>query len=219
MNQPLVSCLMPTYNRREFIPRAIRNFQAQTYPNLELIVVDDGTDRIADLIPRDDDRIKYFFSDDRDFHGQKMNLAFEFSRGDFGVVFDDDDCYSPDRVSRQIDPLLGGDKVVSGTSTLYYYQHGTKTAFLFSYPAQEAPWIGSLAIQRDYQQKHPFKDIRAGADFFFLKEIPKQLQHDLHDPSLVVAAIHGDNADPKKPTNRFFSPVEWETLPEWFLAQ
>ena len=42
-SQPLVSCIMPTYNRREFVPLAIRYFLRQDYANKELIIIDDGT--------------------------------------------------------------------------------------------------------------------------------------------------------------------------------
>ncbi|MCU1245662.1 MAG: glycosyl transferase family 2, partial [Acidobacteria bacterium] len=50
---PLVSCIMPTFERRAFIPQAMHCFLSQDYPNLELIVVDDGNDPIADLLPSD----------------------------------------------------------------------------------------------------------------------------------------------------------------------
>ena len=56
-SQPLVSCIMPTYNRREFVPRAIRYFLRQDYANKELIIIDDGTDAIKDLVS-DDERIR-----------------------------------------------------------------------------------------------------------------------------------------------------------------
>lgn len=47
-----ISCLMPTYNRRAFVPQAVDYFLRQDYPSRELIVVDDGTDPVEDLIPR-----------------------------------------------------------------------------------------------------------------------------------------------------------------------
>ena len=56
--EPLVSCIMPSANRRGFVPLAIRGFQAQEYPNKELIIVDDGEDAVRDLVP-DDDRVRY----------------------------------------------------------------------------------------------------------------------------------------------------------------
>lgn len=55
----LVSCIMPTQNRRAFIMGALAGFWAQDYLRLELVVVDDGTDPVADLMP-DDTRVRYF---------------------------------------------------------------------------------------------------------------------------------------------------------------
>ena len=48
---PLVFCIMPTFDRRDFVPRAITYFQRQDYPNKQLIIVDDGNGPEADLIP------------------------------------------------------------------------------------------------------------------------------------------------------------------------
>src|SRR6266852_3436172 len=48
---PLISCIMPTRNRRVFVSQAIGYFERQDYPNRELIIVDDGDDRVDDLIP------------------------------------------------------------------------------------------------------------------------------------------------------------------------
>ena len=50
---PLVSCIMPTYNRRAFVPYAINYFLRQDYENKELLIVDDGTDPVKDLVPAD----------------------------------------------------------------------------------------------------------------------------------------------------------------------
>ena len=55
---PLVSCVMPTCNRRRFVSQAIWYFLRQDYPSRELVIVDDGEDSIADLVP-DDERIHY----------------------------------------------------------------------------------------------------------------------------------------------------------------
>ena len=50
---PLVSCIMPTYNRRHFVPRAIRSFLRQDFPHKELVIVDDGAEAVGDLVPVD----------------------------------------------------------------------------------------------------------------------------------------------------------------------
>src|SRR5262245_2838278 len=53
-----VSCIMPTANRRRFVPSAIRYFVTQDYADKELVILDDGEDAIADLVPYDA-RIRY----------------------------------------------------------------------------------------------------------------------------------------------------------------
>ena len=58
----LVTCIMPTRNRRRFVPHAIECFLAQDYPHLELLVADDGEDAIADLLPADP-RVRYLRMD------------------------------------------------------------------------------------------------------------------------------------------------------------
>ena len=60
MDQPLVSVILPTYNRANTISRAVDSVLNQTYSNLELIVIDDGsTDNTGDIIAAiDDERVK-----------------------------------------------------------------------------------------------------------------------------------------------------------------
>ena len=50
---PLVSCVMPTFDRRSFVPQAVRYFLRQDYPAKELIIVDDGPEPVSDLLPPD----------------------------------------------------------------------------------------------------------------------------------------------------------------------
>jgi O-antigen biosynthesis protein len=72
---------MPTRNRRKFVSQAIWYFLRQDYAERELIIVDDGQDRIEDLIPADE-RIQYLRSDQPISLGKKLNLACEIGRGD-----------------------------------------------------------------------------------------------------------------------------------------
>jgi hypothetical protein len=102
-----VSCIMPTCNRRTFVSQAIKYFLRQDYPNKELIVVDDGDDTVADLIPRSP-LFQYIGLSSRHSIGVKRNLASEAAMGDILLTWDDDDWYSPDRITYQVQPLLQG---------------------------------------------------------------------------------------------------------------
>ena len=110
---PLVSCIMPTYNRRRFVPQAIQYFLRQDYPERELIVVDDGTDAVSDLIPNDPS-ICYLRLNKKHSIGAKRNLACALARGAIIVSWDDDDWYAPDRISYQVAPLLEDKADVTG---------------------------------------------------------------------------------------------------------
>lgn len=46
--RPLISCVLPTYNRRRFIPLAPQCFLSQDYPDKELLLLDDGTDPVGE---------------------------------------------------------------------------------------------------------------------------------------------------------------------------
>jgi O-antigen biosynthesis protein len=118
---PLVSCIMPTYNRRSFVLAAIDYFQRQDYPNRELVIVDDGTDPIGDILPNDPE-ITYLHMRSRRSTGVKRNLACEAAKGEIIIHWDDDDWYAPTRISYQIDPLLRGDADSTGLGHSLLYE-------------------------------------------------------------------------------------------------
>src|SRR2546421_11736388 len=92
----LISCIMPTYNRREFIPQALKYFERQDYPYKELIIVDDGTDTIIDLLPTHL-QITYIMLSERCTLGMKCNIACSLAKGEVICHFDDDDYFAPHR--------------------------------------------------------------------------------------------------------------------------
>src|SRR6266567_7684949 len=93
---PLVSCIMPTANRRQFARQAITYFQRQDYPSKELLILDDGQDCIQDLMP-EDAAIRYTRLTGKRSLGMKRNLACEMARGDLILHWDDDDWMAPNR--------------------------------------------------------------------------------------------------------------------------
>lgn len=118
--KPLISCIMPTYNRRLFIPQAIKYFLNQDYPKRELVIVDDGTDKLGDIIPAHE-HIKYIYLEHRTSIGSKRNLAIEHSRGEIIAHWDDDDWYGKNRLSYQAQPIISGKAEVCGLETGFFY--------------------------------------------------------------------------------------------------
>ncbi|HEY3628992.1 MAG TPA: glycosyltransferase [Terracidiphilus sp.] len=209
---PLVSCIMPTNNRRAFLPRSLRCFFSQDYPNLELVVVDDGADPISDLIPKDH-RIRHWRLPKKLSVGGKRNYANARAKGTFIVHWDDDDWYTPSRVRRQIAPLLQSRAQVSGTSTLYYYNHEKDQAFRYEYRGNR-PWVtgNTLAYRRVLWERRPFESIQVAEDVKFLAPLAPELICDLRDLELCVGTIHPANVSPKLTNGSFWAPEPAEKV-------
>jgi len=208
---PLVSCIMPTFNRRSFLPRALRCFFSQDYPNLELLVVDDGTDPIADLLPVDP-RIRYFKLDSKQNVGIKRNFACEQARGEFVVHWDDDEWYGPSRVRRQIEALRNSQARISGTSVALFYHEASGHAFRYCYHGPIASWMGALAYPHSAWKDRPFDRVPIAEDVRFIARIPASQRMDLKDPTLYVASIHANNTSPKITTGVYWTPEPVETI-------
>src|SRR5260370_2444193 len=99
---------MPTANRRCCVPEAIRMFLAQDYSEKELVILDDGEDSVADLIPSHP-QIRYLRHNRRQRVGAKRNIACAEARGAIIAHWDDDDWYAPSRLSRQVAALEATD--------------------------------------------------------------------------------------------------------------
>jgi len=102
---PLVSVIIPTYNRAKYVTHAIDSVLAQTYPSYEIIVVDDGStdDTRKELAPYMD-RIKYIRKEHAG-HSAARNTAIRASRGQWIAFLDSDDAWLPAKLSRQMEFL------------------------------------------------------------------------------------------------------------------
>jgi glycosyltransferase involved in cell wall biosynthesis len=100
---PLVSAAIITHNRARYLEDAIRSVLDQSFSDLELIVVDDGSrDETPDVVAPYLDRIRYV----RQEHAGKAaarNAAVALARGSYFAFCDSDDMWYPDRLERQMD--------------------------------------------------------------------------------------------------------------------
>jgi len=124
--KPFVSICTPTFNRRPFINAMLKCFEHQTYPKdkMEWIIIDDGTDKIEDLV-KHIPQIKYFKYDDKLTLGKKRNIAHSKCTGEVIVYMDDDDYYPPERVSHAVETLRNNPKALcAGSSEMHiYFKH------------------------------------------------------------------------------------------------
>src|SRR5919199_1212543 len=195
---PLVSCIMPTADRRHFVSLAIRTFLAQDYPNKELVVLDDGFDSVADLMPADP-RVRYLRRVERRTLGAKRNECVRESHGDLIMHWDDDDWMAPHRISYQVAALLRENAEVCGLRRMLFHDLASGESWLYDYPADRRPWLagGSLLYTRDFWRRSPFPDLQVGSDTHFIWSQSLDRAVVLPDFHFYVALIHPGNTSPK----------------------
>lgn len=108
----LVSVIIPTYNRSQLVTEAIDSVLCQTYPNMELIVVNDGsTDDTEEKLRPYMDRIIYIRKENGGV-SSAVNAGLRAAKGKYIARLDDDDLFMPDKTEKQVrvfeqDPDVG----------------------------------------------------------------------------------------------------------------
>jgi glycosyltransferase involved in cell wall biosynthesis len=209
--QPLVSCIMPTYNRRKFVPHAIKYFLRQELQNKELIIVDDGTDGIEDLVPKQDN-IKYVRLSNKITLGEKLNIACSEASGSIIANWDDDDWYAPRRLNYQVDALSNYETKVCGINNLLYFDLRQQKAYQYKYPENQRKWLlgSSLCYYKSQWETHPFEKINVGMDGLFVWSTSSSMVTALEDSTMSVHMIHDQNVSPKNTSGEWWHhyPVE-----------
>jgi glycosyltransferase involved in cell wall biosynthesis len=157
---PLVSICTPTFNRRPFIPFMIRCFENQTYPKdkLEWIIIDDGSDKIEDLVSHIP-QVKYFKFDTKMPLGKKRNLMHKKSTGSIIVYMDDDDYYPPERVMHAVETLQSHPKALcAGSSEMYIYFKHIQKMYQFGPYGPNHSTAGTFAFKRELLNRTSYDD-------------------------------------------------------------
>jgi glycosyltransferase involved in cell wall biosynthesis len=108
-DQPLVSVIIPAYNAEAYILHTLNSVLSQTYKNIEVIVVDDGscdgTVQIVETIIQRDDRV-ILLRQPNSGVAVARNLAIEKSRGEYIAPIDADDIWYPQKIEKQVHCML-----------------------------------------------------------------------------------------------------------------
>ena len=106
MQNKLVSVIIPVYNVEKYVEEAIQSILNQTYKNLEIIVIDDGskdsTYQLVKKLQKKDNRIK-LYKNEKNFKIVKtLNLALSLANGEYIARMDGDDISAPDRIEQKV---------------------------------------------------------------------------------------------------------------------
>lgn len=190
---PLVSCVMATARRPEFLHQAIRYFLRQTYEPKELVIVDDEERselNTAEIIP-DDPRISYHWVKPMSL-GAKLNYGISQTKGDVIQKLDDDDWYHPWFLSTMMATLAPKKftNVMGSTSTFLVFlkesgevKHAGHTWFIG----------GSLAFSKDLWNGKPFEEVNQEEDDRFINDHSAARKVATIDPELYMVVRHGQH--------------------------
>ena len=109
LRTPLVSIMIPTYNRPEYFRETLESARSQTYPNIEIIVCDNSTDdRTEELMQayQDDIRVRYVRNKMAKTKAENFMPFEHLAQGEFLQWCMDDDILLPDKITRMVDVFL-----------------------------------------------------------------------------------------------------------------
>ena len=125
---PLVTVYMPTHNRCQLLKRAVESVLKQSYPAIELIIVDDastdGTHEYLTELVAKHDNIKFFTQQSAKGACAARNVAINVAQGEFVTGLDDDDEFLPERIENLVTSY---DEKYAFTCTGFLWHYGKKS--------------------------------------------------------------------------------------------
>jgi glycosyltransferase involved in cell wall biosynthesis len=197
MAQPLVSCLMVTKERAHLARRAALCFSRQTWPNKELVIIDDGSQDYEPILAthRADHTIHYHrVAPDPELRlGGLRNLALERAHGEFLVQWDDDEWYHPQRIEHQMASIDRGLDAVVLRDTLVHLDTGRYAQDLFHTRMPSSVTPGTI-LHRRSPIRYP--NLPRGEDAAYLYEMEREHALGIAEvphSHLFIRCFHGAN--------------------------
>lgn len=184
-SNPLVSVVLPTYNRADLLPAAIESILNQTYQNFELIIVDDGsTDNTTELLNayrQKDKRVKIIRSFENRGISYARNQGNITARGKYIAVMDSDDISLPDRLKKQVafmeenpDVTVAGSWKQELDSGIVWKRSTDREEILFTMHFDNIMGHPETIMRRDFLVKHNIRyneKLISAVDYDLFKKI------------------------------------------------
>ena len=138
----MVSIIMPIYNAYPYVKESLFSALNQTYADLEIIVIDDGsTDGSIEYLNEINDHRLFVYKNDKKGACSARNFGLIKAKGDYIQFLDADDILSLDKIERQVNLLQKHPNRVAVCSTVHFYDNrlnGTITDRKFLYSTDKA---------------------------------------------------------------------------------
>ncbi|HOK35557.1 MAG TPA: glycosyltransferase family 2 protein [Candidatus Pacearchaeota archaeon] len=205
---PKISVIIPTYNRKDLLPRALQSVLNQTYKDFELIIVDDGstdnTKEIVEEFQKKDPRIFYLRNEKNNGQAAARNLGIKSAKGEYIAFQDSDDEWLPEKLEKQKKVFERGPEDLGVVYTWFLIQDDEEKKILEirknSYKGDvflamlNTPFLGlsTLLIKKEVFQKVGLFDesLRACEDADFFIRAAKEYKFDFVGEPLVIYNIH-----------------------------
>ena len=210
--QPIVSIIIPTYNRAHLIGETLDSVLAQTYTHWECIVVDDGSNDMTDAVLKaycqNDSRFSYY---NRPLHIKKgpsacRNFGYEKSNGAFIQWFDSDDKMHPEKLQLKIEAAqkYQADVIIDNHSESYPFKeiqdfdstHFTSKDFYISFLLGKKPVItNDVMLKKSIINHQRFDEyLWKGEEFeFYSRVFQQELTYCFLEVSLTHYSISEDS--------------------------
>lgn len=190
MSKPLVSVITPVYQSVEYLDSTVMSVLQQTYSNLELILIDDGsTDGSLERCgywAEKDNRIRVLKSAKNQGAAASRNQGMEVARGAYLAFLDSDDVWEPEKLERQCsfmeqqscDFSFTAYQVVDEAGVSLGTVDTTHTQRQFNYPAmlkkQATLGCSTVMLRSSAVGRHRMPNLRTGQDYAFWLILLKQ---------------------------------------------
>lgn len=126
---PLVSVIIPFFSNRSWLEKALESVFSQTYPSIEIIIVDDGsTEDISNIA--DNYTNVSLYRIENSGAGTARNLGIEKSRGEYVAFLDSDDLWFPSKLEKQILYMQSDNLMCSHTDYIRFWDGSNKKEYV-----------------------------------------------------------------------------------------
>ncbi len=205
--RPLISVIIPTYNRAGVLSRAVKSVLDQTYDHFELIIVDDASEDDTQNVVKSfaDERMKYIRHEKNKGGSAARNTGISASKGKFIGFLDDDDEWMPDKLGKQVQKFRAssekvgliycGTEIVRGDRVLTTYSPEEKGDL--SYRLLIGTTIGgtdpALVKKECFDEVGLFdEELKSCQDWDMWKRISEKYEFDFVPEILVKLHAHRD---------------------------
>lgn len=190
----LVSILIPVYNREGLIEETVQSALAQTYKNIEIIVVDnkstDNTWEVLNSLAKQDDRIKIFQNETNIGPVKNWKRCIDEASGTYGKILWSDDLIAPEFLEKSVPYLENDDVGFVFTGVEVFDEHIRNDAYIIAKTGiyKSEKYINGLLIENNYP-------VSASCALFRLKDLKRSLVLEIPNNINSDFGMHGIGAD------------------------